>query len=89
MKHPDLSYLRKEPKFDLSTRNLDYQKSDIGKETYTLLPINFTKFIGTKWKLLFGASIAWFLSDVSYYGTGIFTPYLASLFGFKGLYAAL
>jgi len=86
---PRFVLFKKGTEVDLSTRNLDYQKSDIGKETYTLLPINFTKSIGTKWKLLFGASIAWFLLDVSYYGTGIFTPYLASLFGFKGLYAAV
>ncbi len=38
--------------------------------------------------LLFGTSAAWFLSDVSYYGTGIFTPTLAQTFGFSGTLAA-
>ncbi|MGC9204963.1 MAG: MFS transporter [Candidatus Micrarchaeia archaeon] len=37
--------------------------------------------------ILIGTALSWFLLDVTYYGTGIFTPYLATLFGMKGILA--
>ncbi|MCL5680025.1 MAG: MFS transporter [Candidatus Marsarchaeota archaeon] len=38
------------------------------------------------WKYIIGTSVAWFLLDVSYYGTSIFTPYLTTFLGFSGIY---
>jgi len=37
--------------------------------------------------ILIGTVLSWFLLDVTYYGTGIFTPYLATLFGMNGILA--
>lgn len=71
------------------TKDLEYQNLKSSVESYTLMPIDFSKFIEKRWKLLVGASLTWFLLDVSFYGTGIFTPYLASLFGFTGLYSSV
>jgi PHS family inorganic phosphate transporter-like MFS transporter len=39
--------------------------------------------------VVLGTALAWFLMDISYYGTGIFTPYLATVFGFTGTFAAV
>ena len=39
--------------------------------------------------LLVGTAGAWFLFDISYYGTGIFTPLLVQTFGFSGTYASI
>ncbi len=50
--------------------------------------IKLRDFARSHWKIVLGTSLAWFLMDISYYGTGIFTPYLASLFGFSGIFAA-
>ncbi|MCL5102072.1 MAG: MFS transporter [Candidatus Marsarchaeota archaeon] len=38
------------------------------------------------WKYIIGTSVAWFLLDVSYYGTSIFTPYLTTFLGYKGIF---
>ncbi len=38
------------------------------------------------WPALIGTSLSWFLLDISYYGTGIFTPYLTTFFGFSGVF---
>ncbi len=50
--------------------------------------ISLHEFMHDHWKIVLGTSLTWFIMDISYYGTGIFTPYLASLFGFSGVYAA-
>ena len=50
--------------------------------------ITLKNFARSHWKIVLGTSLTWLLMDISYYGTGIFTPYLASLFGFAGVYAA-
>ena len=50
--------------------------------------ISFRRFIKTKWQIVLGTSLTWFLMDISYYGTAIFTPYLAMLFGFSGIFAS-
>ncbi len=39
--------------------------------------------------LLAGTSLTWMLMDMSYYGTGIFTPTLVTLFGFSGALASV
>ena len=39
--------------------------------------------------LLIGTSATWLLFDISYYGTGIFTPTLVQTFGFVGYLAAI
>ncbi len=58
--------------------------------TGAVLPkIGFSRFLRNRWQIVLGTSVTWFLMDISYYGTTIFTPYLASLFGFTGLYAAV
>ncbi len=48
--------------------------------------INFRELWKKNWKFIIGTSASWFLLDISYYGTSIFTPYLATLFGFTGIY---
>ncbi len=48
--------------------------------------INFRDLWAKNWKYIIGTSASWFLLDVSYYGTSIFTPYLTTLFGFSGIY---
>ena len=50
--------------------------------------ITLRDFFRDHWNIVIGTSLTWLLMDISYYGTGIFTPYLASLFGFAGIYAA-
>ncbi|MGC8537643.1 MAG: MFS transporter [Candidatus Micrarchaeia archaeon] len=45
-------------------------------------------FFRKRWKILAGTTLSWFINDVTYYGTTIFTPYLIGLFGFSGLLAA-
>ncbi len=50
--------------------------------------ISLKRFVRTRWQIVLGTSITWFLMDISYYGTAIFTPYLASLFGFSGIFAS-
>ncbi|MEM0149503.1 MAG: MFS transporter [Candidatus Micrarchaeaceae archaeon] len=45
-------------------------------------------FFKKRWKVLAGTTISWFINDVTYYGTTIFTPYLVGLLGFSGLLAA-
>jgi len=45
-------------------------------------------FFRKRWKVLAGTTISWFINDVTYYGTTIFTPYLVGMFGFSGLLAA-
>ncbi len=48
--------------------------------------IGIRELISNNWKYIIGTSVAWFLLDISYYGTSIFTPYLTTLFGFKGIF---
>ncbi len=47
--------------------------------------IGLRELISNNWKYIVGTSAAWFLLDVSYYGTSIFTPYLTTLLGFSGI----
>ena len=47
--------------------------------------ISFKEFARKRWKIMLGTSLSWFLLDISYYGTTIFTPYLTTFFGFNGL----
>ena len=47
---------------------------------------NVRELVRKWWKVLVGTSLAWFLIDISYYGTGIFTPYLTTFFGFSGVF---
>jgi len=44
-------------------------------------------FIKKRFNIIFATALAWFLMDISYYGTGIFTPYIASTLGFAGIFA--
>ena len=74
------------PRFNIMKGDKKFN-SDI--EHYTLLPVGFKYYAEKKWKIILGTSLTWFLLDVSFYGTGIFTPYLASLFGFSGLFASV
>lgn len=50
--------------------------------------ISFRRFVRTRWQVLLGTSLTWFLMDISYYGTAIFTPYMAVFFGFSGIFAS-
>ncbi|MGC8662602.1 MAG: MFS transporter [Candidatus Micrarchaeia archaeon] len=50
--------------------------------------ITLRKFAQKYPNIVFGTALTWFLMDISYYGTSIFTPYLATLFGFSGIFAA-
>ena len=66
-------------------------KEVIGKETLgsDYIPsTTLSEFARRYPNIILGTTLAWFLMDVSYYGTGIFTPYLATLFGFSGTFAA-
>lgn len=47
--------------------------------------IRIGDFVRKRWKIILGTSLSWFLLDISYYGTTIFTPYLTTFFGFSGL----
>ena len=47
---------------------------------------NVRELVRKWWKVLIGTSLSWFLLDISYYGTGIFTPYLTTFFGFSGVF---
>ncbi|MEM3827215.1 MAG: MFS transporter [Candidatus Micrarchaeaceae archaeon] len=49
--------------------------------------LSFASFLRRRWQIVLGTSLAWFLMDVSYYGTSIFTPYMTTLIGFKGIFA--
>ena len=57
-------------------------------ETGRTKAITRKAFFRKRWKVLAGTTISWFINDVTYYGTTIFTPYLVGLFGFSGLLAA-
>ena len=57
-------------------------------ETGRTKTITRKAFFRKRWKILAGTTISWFINDVTYYGTTIFTPYLVGLFGFSGLLAA-
>ncbi|MCL4374025.1 MAG: MFS transporter [Candidatus Marsarchaeota archaeon] len=39
--------------------------------------------------VLVGTALSWFLVDVTYYGTGIFTPYIATLVGITGTLSSI
>ena len=47
--------------------------------------IRIGDFVRKRWKIILGTALSWFLLDISYYGTTIFTPYLTTFFGFTGL----
>jgi len=49
--------------------------------------ISFSEFLKRRWQVVLGTSLTWFLMDISYYGTSIFTPYMTTLIGFKGVFA--
>ena len=49
--------------------------------------ISFSEFLKRRWQVVLATSLSWFLMDISYYGTSIFTPYLTTLIGFKGIFA--
>ena len=57
-------------------------------ETGRTKAITRKAFFRRRWKVLAGTTVSWFINDVTYYGTTIFTPYLVGLFGFSGLLAA-
>ncbi|MCL4403152.1 MFS transporter [Candidatus Marsarchaeota archaeon] len=83
------------PTYNLMNGNVTEAMKTMGLGTKTIsggrlrLPkIKLRDFMRQHWKIVIGTALAWFLMDISYYGTGIFTPYLASLFGFSGVYAA-
>jgi len=40
-------------------------------------------------RILIGTTLSWFLIDVTYYGTGIFTPYLTTLLGISGTLSSI
>ncbi|MGC8478959.1 MAG: MFS transporter [Candidatus Micrarchaeia archaeon] len=48
--------------------------------------ISFIDFVRKRWQIVIGTSLSWFLMDISYYGTSIFTPYITTLIGFKGVF---
>jgi len=51
--------------------------------------INAATFVKKRFNIIFATAVAWFLMDISYYGTGIFTPYLVSTLGFSGVFASV
>ena len=57
-----------------------------GKDSLRSFRIGFRDLWQNNWKYMIGTTASWFILDVSYYGTSIFTPYLATFFGFSGLF---
>jgi MFS family permease len=94
-------YLRRQipetPRYHISNGNMDEAKAIVQNITGKKLEINeeyrqsISRFSALKkyWVLLLGTAGAWFLFDISYYGTGIFTPLLAQTLGFTGRIAAI
>ena len=83
------------PTYSLMTGNVAEAAKAMGLGAKTVLGsrlrlprISLREFMHDHWKIVLGTAVSWFLMDISYYGTGIFTPYMASLFGFAGVYAA-
>jgi len=67
--------------YTAQSKNLN--KVHKGIMNYSIKPRDLFK---NNWKYMFGTSIAWFMLDVSYYGTSIFTPYLTTFLGFSGIF---
>ncbi|MGC8694308.1 MAG: MFS transporter [Candidatus Micrarchaeia archaeon] len=49
----------------------------------------FMKVATKRKNILLGTTLSWFLIDVTYYGTGIFTPYLTTVFGVSGILSSI
>ncbi|MEM0143625.1 MAG: MFS transporter [Candidatus Micrarchaeaceae archaeon] len=62
-----------------------YQKARKGRKR-VVASITFGELWANNHKYIIGSALAWFLLDISYYGTTIFTPYLATFFGFSGIF---
>ncbi len=76
----------------LSSAKLTVQELASGKSfgSADFIPATtLTEFARKYPGVVIGTAAAWFIMDISYYGTGIFTPYLATIFGFKGTFAAV
>jgi PHS family inorganic phosphate transporter-like MFS transporter len=71
------------PWYNLYTASAKLEKSSKKKRNYSIKP---RELWNRNWKYIIGTSVAWFLLDVSYYGTSIFTPYLTTFLGYSGIY---
>ncbi|MCL5433374.1 MAG: MFS transporter [Candidatus Marsarchaeota archaeon] len=49
----------------------------------------FMKVATKRKNILLGTTLSWFLIDVTYYGTGIFTPYLTTILGVSGVLSSI
>ena len=58
-------------------------KKEPKRNSYSIKP---RELLAKNWKYMVGTSVAWFLLDVSYYGTSIFTPYFTTFLGYTGIF---
>ena len=70
------------PWYSLYTANKSGKK-DPKERSYSIKP---RELLAKNWKYMVGTSVAWFLLDVSYYGTSIFTPYFTTFLGYTGIF---
>ncbi len=70
------------PWYSLYTANKS-SKKDPKERSYSIKP---RELLAKNWKYMVGTSVAWFLLDVSYYGTSIFTPYFTTFLGYTGIF---
>jgi PHS family inorganic phosphate transporter-like MFS transporter len=70
------------PWYSLYTANKS-SKKDPKERSYSIKP---RELLAKNWKYIVGTSVAWFLLDVSYYGTSIFTPYFTTFLGYTGIF---
>ncbi|MDP7975964.1 MFS transporter [Tardisphaera saccharovorans] len=89
-------YLRRKipetPRFDIAAGKVEEAANTVSQVTKKQVMVNsqqttkidMKRYIGLFMPYIVGVSIAWFLLDASYYGTGIFLPSLAGVLGFTG-----
>jgi PHS family inorganic phosphate transporter-like MFS transporter len=70
------------PWYSLYTAN-NGSKKELKNKSYSIKP---RELLAKNWKYMVGTSVAWFLLDVSYYGTSIFTPYFTTFLGYTGIF---
>lgn len=70
------------PWYNLYTAN----KSSKKEPKYRSYSIKPRELLAKNWKYMVGTSVAWFILDVSYYGTSIFTPYFTTFLGYTGIF---
>ncbi|MEM0154436.1 MAG: MFS transporter [Methanothrix sp.] len=70
------------PWYSLYTTKKDDKNKSKRRNSYSIKP---RELLAKNWKYIVGTSVAWFLLDVSYYGTSIFTPYFTTFLGYTGI----